>query len=158
MCSSDLFIPCQPLLENLPPLVFEKTLERMLAERMETRANQIITKLNEENGDWQKIWLLLLAKTLGGKINGYSFEQVMASTPMRVLKRCQQDVQMSEALLFGQANMLNRPFKDNWPITLQKAYAYYQSVYHIIPAQVSIHFFRMRPASFPGLKIGRAHV
>ena len=147
------FIPCQPLLENLPPLVFEKTLERMLAERMEARSNQIIAKLKEENGDWQKIWLQLLAKTLGGKINGYSFEQVMASIPMRLLKRCQQDVQMSEALLFGQANMLNQPFKDDWPKSLQNTYAYYQSAYHIRPALVSMHFFRMRPASFPGLRM-----
>ncbi len=146
-------IPCKPLLKELKPLVFEKTIERMIAERMEFRSGKIIAMVQKERGDWNKVWLKLFAGALGGKVNGSSFEQMMDSIPIRLLGNFRGNIEMTEALLFGQANMLGNSFDDQWPRILQSTYLFIQSKYQINPAPVSMHYFRMRPSSFPGIRL-----
>lgn len=73
-----------------------------------------------------------------------------------LLKHASTPVQI-EAMLFGQAGMLNRSFKDEYPQVLKKEYEFLKQKYSF-PEQVPAsywHFSPVRPSNYPTIRIAQ---
>ncbi|RYZ57964.1 MAG: DUF2851 family protein, partial [Chitinophagaceae bacterium] len=60
-----------------------------------------------------------------------------------------------EALLFGQAGLLESAFEDDYPLLLQREYRYLQKKLSLQPVAVPLQFLRMRPGNFPTIRLSQ---
>ena len=60
-----------------------------------------------------------------------------------------------EALLFGQAGLLDTDFADKYAVMLQQEYRFYQKKYQLKNIDGEILFLRMRPANFPTIRLAQ---
>src|SRR5690606_20140616 len=71
------------------------------------------------------------------------------------LARHKTQIHQLEALLLGQANLLNREFKESYPKMLAREYAFLKKKYGLVPISIPVHFLRMRPGNFPSIRLAQ---
>ena len=89
------------------------------------------------------------------KVNSDAFESVARSIPVTVLAKHRSSIHQIEALLFGQAGLLNGEFTESYPALLQREYRYLQKKLSLSPVAVSLQFLRMRPGAFPTIRLAQ---
>lgn len=149
------FIPCE---NNLEKSVFEGWQvwkEQLVFERLERKAMFIHRMLQESHYHWEETLWWLIAKGFGGKINGEVFERVAKSISLKILGRHKHQLQQIEALLFGQAGLLEGDFAEDYPLMLQKEYRFLKKKYGLERPQVTVQFLRMRPGGFPTIRLAQ---
>lgn len=150
------WIPCQNQLHSVPNLTINLYLDRLLIERLEEKTTYIAKVLNDNKNAWETTFYQLLARNFGLKINAEPFELLARTIPHRLFAKHKNSLFQIEALLFGQAGMLQSDFKEAYPITLKKEYAFLQKKYDLHPIkEESWRFFRLRPANFPTIRIAQ---
>ena len=149
------FIPCQQSIQNLNGLVWRSWLERLIAERLLRRTEQIGIALQEEHYNWEEISWRMIARNFGIRVNAEAFESMARSIPFTQLSREKAGVQKIEALLFGQTGLLNNRFRDEYVRQLKKDYRHLRHKYKLQGAMVPVFFLRMRPNSFPTLRLSQ---
>ena len=148
------FIPCGKSAGNVPYMVWEKWKERLLAERLERRANRFQSWLLCNRYNWEEVCYWAVAESFGLPVNGEAFLQLVQSLPYTLVLRHQHSIFHLEALLFGQAGMLEQVFKEEYPIRLQQEYNYMRHKYQLQPLAGHLwKWLRMRPSSFPTIRI-----
>lgn len=153
------WIPCQHHLYTVPDVARRLWLDRMAVERLEKRAFYIEHLLAATRYDWEQTLYQLLARHLGGAVNTEAFEQLARLAPLRLLMRYRESLLKLEALLFGQAGLLEGAFQDAYPQRLQQEYAYIRQKHRLTPMPTGQwKFLRMRPASFPTIRIAQLAV
>ena len=60
-----------------------------------------------------------------------------------------------EALLLGQAGLLEQDFTEAYPQLLQKEYRFLKTKYHLQRVSIPLYFLRMRPANFPSVRLAQ---
>jgi hypothetical protein len=149
-------IPCADRLAAVPKLYLDSTLDRLLLERLERKCDTVQRLLDESHGNWEQCCYWLLAHYFGGKTNSFPFELLAKSTDMNLLARWRDRPQRLEALLMGQAGLLQGYFADEYPRQLQADYEALRQGAGLTP--VSAHlwkFFRLRPYAFPTIRISQ---
>jgi hypothetical protein len=150
------WIPCQNLIREVPDLPRKLWLDRLVVERLELRTGIVARIYAEAGQDWDETCYRLLARYLGAKVNMDPFEALAQITPLRLLQKYRNNLFRMEALLFGQAGMLNRDFLDPYPLKLKSEYDFLRKKHQLQPLAASQwKFLRMRPASFPTLRIAQ---
>lgn len=150
------WIPCQsqfPLVSN-----FTKTmwLDRLLIERLEEKTAPIAEVLKLNKGNWETTFYQYLARNFGTKVNADAFEMLARATPLLTLAKHKDNLFQLEALLFGQASLLEADFEETYPNRLKKEYTFLQKKYGLIPIpRIAWRFLRMRPANFPTIRIAQ---
>jgi hypothetical protein len=71
-----------------------------------------------------------------------------------ILSKHKNQVLQLEAMLFGQAGMLNGRFKESYPIMLQKEFKFLKKKYSLKPVQPPLHFLRDAPFKFSDYQVG----
>ena len=129
---------------------------RLLAERWEEKLGTWQELLHKSAGDWSSLLYWRLAANFGFKVNADAFLALAQSIPLNVLGKHRENLLQVEALLFGQAGMLDEEFKDVYPNALKTEYNFLRKKYKLkpIPAH-SWKFLRMRPANFPTIRIAQ---
>ncbi|SFE12243.1 Protein of unknown function [Chitinophaga sp. CF118] len=151
--SADL-VPCGKMAARVPYIIWEKWKERLLAERLERKANRLQSWLLCNRYNWEEVCYWAVAESFGLPVNGEAFLQLAQSLPYNLLMRHQQSIFHLEALLFGQAGMLEGNFKDEYPLRLQQEYNYMRHKYQLQPLSGYLwKWLRMRPSSFPTIRI-----
>jgi len=149
-------IPCASQLNKVKDIIKESWLSRLLAERWEQKLGDWKDLLDNAAGDWRNLLYWRMAANFGFKVNATPFLMLARSIPLNVLARHRENLFQIEALLFGQAGMLNKDFDDEYPQQLQKEYKYLQAKYQIEPLPAHLwKFLRMRPANFPTVRIAQ---
>jgi len=147
------FIPCGDHIARVEGLVWTAWSERLLIERLQCRSKRI-RELQAANGyDWNETFWCMLAGNFGLMINRDAFEAMARSVPVKILMRHRASIHQVEALLFGQAGLLNNDFTGNYPKMLQKEYAHLRKKYRLNGIHQRMQFLRMRPAAFPTVRI-----
>lgn len=149
------FIPCQSQLSVVPELVWMSWKERMIAERLFQKHEKINQLLTETNHHWEEVFWQLLARNFGVPVNADTFELIAKTIPVTLLAKHKHQVQQLEALLLGQAGLLNDEFKDDYPIMLQREYRFLQQKYQLRPVKQLLSFLRMRPSNFPTIRLAQ---
>ncbi len=156
MMQSSLFIPCANNLSMVKSITIQTQLQRMLAERLEEKSTRIVHLLKQNQQDWQHVMYVQLARGFGLHINQDAFEQLAIQTPLKVIAKHQFNLLQIEALLFGQAGLLDEYFDEAYPLLLQQEYLYLKKLYQLQPiAKHAWKFLRLRPANFPTIRIAQ---
>lgn len=153
---SEQYIPCEGLLKQADPFIVSNWLERILVNRLERKSTIILDRLNQNRGDWQQTLFEQLAINFGFKINALPMELLARSIPVNLLAKYQHNLNVLEALLFGQAGLLNETFSDSYPQLLQNEYAFLQKKHRLVPIKPEgWKFGRLRPPNFPTIRIAQ---
>lgn len=149
-------IPCAKQLPIVKPITMESWLNRLLAERWEQKLGEWKELLDSTAGDWRQLLYWRMAANFGFKVNATPFLMLARSLPINILARHKDNLLQIEALLFGQAGMLNAQFVDEYPKQLQREYLYLQQKYSLAPISTHLwRFMRMRPPNFPTIRIAQ---
>ena len=84
--------------------------ERLLAERLLRKAAMAETFLQQNNYHWEETFWWLLARNFGMKVNADAFEAIARSIPLNILAKHKNQIHQLEALLLGQAGLLEKEF------------------------------------------------
>lgn len=149
-------IPCADRLGEMPGFILDGWLDRLTAERIESKAEVVRRLLGESHGGWEQTCYWLLARYFGGRVNALAFELLAKATDQRLLARWKDDPQRLEALLMGQAGLLEGYFEDDYPRQLQADYEAIRTGAGLRPIDAYLwKFYRIRPSSFPTIRISQ---
>lgn len=150
------WIPCEKLIGNTNPFVFQNWIERIFLERLEQKSVMIDTLLKQENNDYEAVLFQLLSKNVGLKINGDAFLKLATSFRFSILRKERFSELSLHALLFGQGGFLEENIENSYHQKLKETYQYLQSKYQLKPIRKEqFQFFRMRPTNFPTIRIAQ---
>ncbi|HET7896436.1 MAG TPA: DUF2851 family protein, partial [Flavisolibacter sp.] len=152
------FIPCGTSASSVKELVWASWKERLLVERLSRKATHIFSLLEKSNSHWEEVLWWLLARNFGMKVNADVFEALAMSVPVAVLAKHKHSLHQIEALLLGQAGLLNNDFTDDYPRMLQREYQYLQQKFGFKPIAFTLQFLRMRPGNFPTIRLAQLAV
>lgn len=151
-------IPCGANIQGVKELTWKAWKERLLVERLSRKAAAALGLFEQSNHHWEETFWWMLARPFGGKVNGDAFESIARSIPVNLLAKHKASVHQLEALLLGQAGLLNEDFEDGYPRLLQREYAFLGKKYNLQPATVNVQFLRMRPVAFPTVRLAQLAV
>lgn len=154
------WIPCQDDILKAGYFEILNWLHRLAIERLEQKAKEIEQMLKESKNDFREIFYRKLLRSYGFKTNSEAFEQLALSLPFSILAKHKYHLAQLEALLFGQAGMLNRNFSDEYPKQLQIEYQFLSQKYELKAIRPEAwKFMRMHPQNFPTIRIAQfAHL
>jgi hypothetical protein len=150
-----LFIPCANYVHTIKEITLLSWKQRLLAERLEKKSAIILSYLEQNIFNWEETFWWLIAKNFGLKVNSEEFEKLARSLPVTILAKHKNQIHQLEALLFGQAGLLEKDYKEDYPTMLQKEYRFYQKKYKLDQPVLQMFFLRMRPANFPSLRLAQ---
>lgn len=153
LMNSTSFIPCEKSISTIKEITWKAWKDRLLAERLLRKSAVVENCLAQNKNHWEETCWWLLAKNFGVKINSDAFEAIAQSLPLSLLAKHKNQLTQLEALLLGQAGLLEKEFKDHYPILLQREYLFLKKKYKLKPIHQPIHFLRMRPGNFPTIRL-----
>lgn len=151
-------IPCEKSFPSVSELIKLSMLEKSLLQRLENKAIDVERLLQTNGGDWQETTYQLLAKNFGFKTNSEPFFQLAKSLPYKIIAKHSSNLLQLEALLFGQAGMLETKTKDEYISSLFQEYSFLAQKYSLRESRLNSSqwkFLRLRPANFPTLRIAQ---
>lgn len=149
-------LPCGRQHDAVRAITKEGWLSRLLAERWEQKLGEWNILLENSSEDWRNLLYWRMAANFGFKHNATPFLMLTQSLPLNVLGKHWGNLHQIEALLFGQAGMLDLTWEDEYPNDLQKEYNYLRKKYKLTPITSRLwKFLRMRPANFPTIRIAQ---
>jgi hypothetical protein len=156
MVSKQKWINCENEISQVDPIVIKNWFDRLYFERLQHKTTQLETILNKTNNDWEALLFVTLAKYFGLKTNGESFLFMAQSVDFSIVKKCAQEQETLEALLLGQAGLLDEEIEDGYYKNSKKIYAYLCSKYKLQEkSKIKPLFFRLRPPNFPTIRISQ---
>lgn len=156
LLNNEHWIPCQHHFYQVSDLTRTAWLERLLIERLERKTTEIATALERNKNDWEETFYQFVARYFGIKVNAEPMEWLARSLPNIILSKHKNQLFQLEALIFGQAGLLNTDFNDDYPNTLKKEYQFLKHKHRLSPiATVSWKFARLRPANFPTIRLAQ---
>ena len=151
-------IPCAPQFREVPRLQKIAMLDRVLLERLDTRAARVTELWEHNQRDWEETAYQWLAQHLGFKLNTPAFLRLAQSVPLKVLQKHRNSGLQLEALLFGTAGLLPAHPEDEYVKNLRKEFQFLSAKYGLLSRQMGTQewkFLRLRPAGFPTVRLAQ---
>lgn len=148
--------PCRQQLPALQPLTRADWLASLAVERLQEKAERICACARSLLNDWNQTCFVSLARALGFRLNGDPMEMLARSIPLNILHHHCDDMLQLEALLFGQAGMLDTSSHifDEYYQNLGREYFFLARKYGLRPMNQALwKYARTRPGNFPQRRI-----
>ncbi len=100
-------VRCQTRLREIPQLELTSWIETLAIERLQMKASRVVAILEQTGGDWERALFITLARGLGFSLNSEPMEQLARSVESNHLGRHSDNLMQLEAILFGQAGLLD---------------------------------------------------
>lgn len=155
---ADKKLPCSNYLPVLHELSWVAFKEKLLVERLQEKYAGIAELLVQTNYHWEEVFWYKLAYNFGLKVNAALFEAVAKTISINILAKHKNQLQQLEALLLGQANLLQDDsiiIQDKYYSLLQKEYHFLKTKYALQKVHEQPMFLRMRPAAFPTIRLAQ---
>jgi len=149
------FIACEKNIESVNTLTIASWKERLLVERLQKKSAIVFEYLEKNNNHWEESFWWMIAKNFGAKVNSIAFEKIAQSLPVTILAKHKNQIHQLEALLLGQAGLLDNDFTEDYPVLLQKEYRFLKNKYQLQKVEAPLFFLRMRPANFPSVRLAQ---
>ena len=147
-------IPCSMRLCEIPSIYVEDWKTSLVSERLNNKADHFRNLVDHFTGDWNAAFYVLFSRSFGTGINSDSFERLTRATPLNFLKRHIDSILQTEAILLGQAGLLDDDLQLAYYKILKREYSILKSKFSLKPIERSSwQFFRLRPTAFPHLRI-----
>ena len=155
LLNANSFIPCEKMIHQVNELTWVSWKERLLVERLQHKSAITFNFLKKNNNHWEETFWWMVAKNFGIKVNSDAFEKIAQSISINILAKHKNQIHQLEALLFGQAGLLNSNFSEDYPRLLQKEYQFLKAKYQLQKIEAPLFFLRMRPANFPSVRLAQ---
>ena len=150
------WIFCEKSLENISEFTLKSWQERLFFERLERKSKPIQDLLIITNQDWEAILFNLLAKNFGLNTNGEIFLKIAKSIPFNIVRKESFEVENLEALIFGNAGLLDLEKEDVYYKDLQFRFYYLLQKYQLEKTIIEpLQFFKHRPDNFPTIRLSQ---
>ena len=146
-------LPCLDHITGIAPLHIACWMEALLSERLERKTHDIFLLLDAYQTDWNEVFYITLTRNFGFGVNNDAFERLAKSLPLRCIQKQRNSHSQIEAMLFGQAGMLEEENDDHYYRLLQREYDFLR---HKSPMEDFVFKnLRTRPVNFPYLKVAQ---
>jgi hypothetical protein len=147
------FVPCERRLNEISKPDLTTWQQQLVRRRLQQRTLMIRSCLEENCQHWEETTWWLMARSLGQPVNAAAFEAIGRSLRVSLMGRHRDEPTRLEALLLGQAGLLEGAFSGDYPRHLQQEYRYCRGKYKLEPIRVPLSFMRMRPGHFPTIRL-----
>lgn len=155
----DCAVPCLNCIRLLDPLHLSSWMSALLSERLERKTRDILNLLPQYGYNWNEAFYITLTRNFGFGVNSDAFERLARSLPLACIQKQRSSHSQVEAMLFGQAGMLQETMGEQgnyYYRLLQREYQFLQHKHGLTPLDVSVfRSLRMRPANSPHLKLAQ---
>jgi hypothetical protein len=151
-------IPCAASIAQVNALTTLSMLEKTLTSRLETKSQNIGKTLELNNSDWEETCYQMLCRNFGFKVNSEAFLNLARAVPYKVIMKHADKLVQIEALLFGQAGLLDEPAADDYFVLLKREYNLLSQKFNLRERKMQKSqwkFLRLRPANFPTIRIAQ---
>ncbi|GAB6011713.1 DUF2851 family protein, partial [Viscerimonas tarda] len=153
---ADVPIPCCNFIASVPPVHLNAWFNALLIERLERKANDIYRHLEQSNGSWEEVFYILLTRNFGFGLNSDIFERLALSLPLRYIQKQGDNIRQIEALLFGQAGLLEDEQPDEYAKSLRQEYLFLKNKYSLSPLESHLFMrMRVRPSGSPSVRLAQ---
>ena len=150
------FVPCASQIAHVDKARIGPWLERVLVERLQRKAREVEALYDKLDLDPAETLYHMIARAFGLKVNAEPFGMLAHALPLKIIQKYRDDALRTEALLFGQAGLLQVDFVEAYPRELQREHALLARLHGLHPAPVAAwKFNRMRPLNFPTVRIAQ---
>ena len=118
------WIPCAAHLKNIPELLIDMQISRMVTERLERKTTAIVADLHANRYNWEETFYRYLARNFGFKVNAVPFELLAKTVPGNLIARHKTNQVQTEAILFGTSGLLEPDLKDEHSMLLKREYIF----------------------------------
>lgn len=149
-------VRCQSWLPAIPQLNVTDWLETLSIERIQKKGERVLETHRNCGQDWEQTCFITLARALGFGLNGDPFEALGRSIPLKILHHHSDNPFQLQALLFGQAGMLDSSLHilDEYYQHLCREYWFLARKYGLHPMRPGQwKYARTRPQNFPHRRI-----
>jgi len=156
LLQSKSWINCETHYSEVDEFVLNNWLERLYIERLERKSGEILKFLKDSQNDWETVLFKMLLKNFGLKVNGEAFLSLANSLDYSVVRKLQHNTLDFEALLFGQAGLLEDDVQECYFLDLKKRYQFLKQKFKLNNQGVlPLQFFRLRPPNFPTIRLSQ---
>jgi hypothetical protein len=151
-------IPCAASLAGISEITRVSMLEKAMLTRLESKAGVIREMLHANQSDWEETCYQLICRDFGFKVNNEAFLVLSKSLPYKVIMKHADQLIQVEALLFGQAGLLDDAVDDEYYRLLQREYKLLSQKFTLAQMKmrkVQWRFLRLRPANFPTIRLAQ---
>jgi len=150
------WIFCEKQIKDIDEFALKNWQERLFFERLERKSKPIYELLEQTNSDWEAVLFCLLAKNFGLNTNGETFLKIAQSISFSIIRKESFEVENLEALLLGNASLLDLEKEDTYFKDLKFRYFYLLHKYQIEKKWVEpVQFFKHRPDNFPTIRLSQ---
>ena len=149
-------LPCAAQLHMVPVLTVTEWMQALAFERLNAKVDRIAALREQYAGSWEDVCYVMLARTLGFGINSDALERLARRTPLRLLHKHSDSLLQLEALLLGQAGLLDGATDagGHYVEQLRREYAFLANKFSLQPMEREAwKLFRIRPQNFPHRRI-----
>ena len=157
LLKSERWIACEDEINKVDPFILRFWFSALMIERLQSKTTEILAILEKNKNNWNETFYHLLARNFGMKTNAIPFELLAKSLPLNILSKHKNDLFQIEALLFGQAGLLNEVLLgDDYFLSLRNEYSYLYKKYGLSGIESHLwKFMRLRPINFPTIRIAQ---
>ncbi len=148
-------LPCANFLPALSSIGWLAWKERLATERLLIKSEAVLNVFEKTNNNWEETFWQMLAYNFGLKLNAELFKQVAQNISVNILAKHKNQIHHLEALLLGQANLLQANNSNSYATMLYKEYLFLQKKYSLQNITIQPMFLRMRPANFPTIRLAQ---
>lgn len=150
------WIPCAHHLEDISDFVWENWLERLAIERLESKSDFVEELLESTTNNWESAFFICISGYFGQKINQLPFQILARSLDPKLIAKHKDQLFQIEALLFGQAGLLENELEEAYHQNLKQEYIFLAKKYKLFPMPTHLwKYMRLRPAAFPDIRIAQ---
>ncbi len=151
------WIACEEQFYKIDPVILQLGFNRLMIERLENKTEDIVSRLTQNDNNWNETFYQMLARMFGFKVNAIPFELLAKSLPMSILAKHKNSSFQLEALLFGNSGLLNNQLLgDEYYLQLREEYSFLYKKYKLQAMESHLwKFMRLRPVNFPTVRISQ---
>lgn len=151
-------IPCSAAFSRVTSLTRFSALDIAVVSRLERKALLMMETYHRTQNDWTETVYQHMGMCFGFKVNSEPMLQLARALPYKILSKHIDNLTQVEALLFGQAGLLDENLGGPYPVLLRREYEVLSHKYQL--SQRRLHrsqwrFLRLRPSNFPTLRIAQ---
>lgn len=157
LLKSKQWIACEEKLHSVDPFILRFWYSSLMIERLQAKTEDILQILRQNANNWNETFYQLLSRNFGMKTNAIPFELLARSLPLQILSKHKNNLFQLEALLFGQAGLLNEMLLgDDYFLELRNEYSFLHKKYNLPGVDAHLwKFMRLRPVNFPTIRIAQ---
>lgn len=149
-------IACSELKSDVDEFRLAHFLQKVGVERLERKVNDINRLLVQFGNDFDQVVFILLARYLGGNVNNEPMQRLATSIPIKILYKNLSQPHIVEAIVFGQAGLLQHELNGDYAKELLKEYNYQKRLHRLLPLEKTVwKFAKVRPSNFPAVRVAQ---